>query len=329
MSAWAIGIDLGGTAVKAAVASLGTGIVAERSAPTRTDGGPGEVVRQLSSLAAELYRASAPDLGAETFMGVGLGAPGAVSRELGTLSYPPNLPGWTVFPLQGALQACLQAEHGLELPVLLENDANLAALGEAFYGAGTCFDDFLMVTLGTGVGGGIILNRKLYRGGHGTAGEIGFMIIDFQGPSLHAGIRGTIEGLIGKERIVEAARSMMDAIPPGALLSELCGGDWERLSPRHLEAAALAGDRLSLAVWELVGAVLGTGLANVAALMDIRKFVIGGGIAAAGELIIRPALEQLRRSTLPSMHEGLQLVPAELGNRAGVHGAAALCLSET
>jgi len=155
------------------------------------------------------------------------------------------------------------------------------------------------------------------------------MIVDYEGSDLHAGIRGTIEGLIGKERIVDLARRMIALSPSGSSVVEYCDNDLQRLSPRHIEAAALNGDEVCLGVWKRVGTILGTGLANVTALMDIRKFVIGGGISGAGELLFEPALSQLRRSTLPSMQEGLQIVPAALGNRAGVHGAAALCFNES
>ena len=328
MSRWAIGIDLGGTAIKAAVVCEERGILTDRSILTEAASGPDGIVGQLAALVAALYPLGGETLDLADFAGVGVGAPGAVDAERGVLSYPPNLPGWGVVHLRDELQNRLLEKEGLSMPVFLDNDANAAAFGEAFYGAGRQFRDFLMVTLGTGVGGGIILNRKLYRGPHGTAGEIGFMIIDFEGPNLHASVRGTLESFIGKKGIVDLALRMIAATPSASILGKLCDNDFTTLSPLHLERAALQGDELSLAVWKRVGLILGVGLANVAALMDIRKFVIGGGIAAAGELIFVPALDQLRCSTLPSMHEGLELVPALLGNQAGIYGAAALCFGE-
>ncbi len=327
MSRWAIGIDLGGTAIKGAVVGEETGILFDRTIPTQTSSGPEGIVGQLATLVGELYRDAAVTIDPGSFAGVGLGAPGAVDVQKGELCYPPNLPGWGVYPLRDALKERLAEQEQLSFSVILDNDANAAAFGEAVYGAGRQFSDFLLVTLGTGVGGGIVLQRKLYRGPNGTAGEIGFMIIDFEGTAEHAGIRGTLESLIGKDRIVELARRMIDASPSGSSVGMLCDHDYSRLSPRHLEKAAKEGDELSLALWQRVGSILGVGLANVTALMDIRKFVIGGGISAAGSLIFDPALDQLRHSTLPSMHEGLELVPALLGNKAGIYGAAALCFS--
>lgn len=329
MSRWAIGIDFGGTAIKAAVVSEEKGILHEtyRRDPTDIASGPEGIVFQLSEIIADLYCMAAVTLDPADFAGIGLGAPGAVDVERGTLSYPPNLPGWTVFALRDELQKCLLERENLSIPVILENDANAAAYGEAVYGAGRGFPDFLMVTLGTGVGGGIVLNKRLYRGPYGTAGEVGFMILDFEGPTIHAGIRGTLESLIGKKGIVSLARRMIEASPSGSSVGNLCDHDYSRLSPRHLETAALEGDAVSLALWQRVGSILGVGLANVTVLMDIRKFVIGGGISAAGDLLFVPALDQLRRSTLPSMHEGLELVRATLGNKAGMYGAAALCFA--
>jgi len=325
---WAIGIDLGGTAIKAAVVCEERGILIDRTLLTDTAAGQAGIVGQLVALVADLYSLACEMLDPVDFAGVGVGAPGAVDAESGVLSYPPNLPGWGVVHLRDELQKRLLEKEKLSMQVFLDNDANAAAFGEAFYGAGREFQDFFMVTLGTGVGGGIILNRKLYRGTHGTAGEIGFMIIDFEGPNLHASIRGTLESFIGKQGIVDLALRMIAANPSGSVVGKLCNNDFTKLSPIHLERAALEGDEFSLAVWQRVGSILGVGLANVAALMDIRKFVIGGGIAAAGELIFVPALDQLRCSTLPSMHEGLELVPALLGNQAGIYGAAALCFDE-
>ncbi len=325
MSSWAIGIDLGGTNLKTAVIDQAGSILFEESQPTDSAAGPDGVIRQLALLGNDLYEQAAESLDTGEFAGIGVGAPGAVDASSGTLSYPPNLPGWGRYPLRDRLRQRLAEAHGLVAPVLVENDANAAAYGEAVYGGGSAFRDFMLVTLGTGVGGGIILNRKLYRGPTGTAGEIGFMIIDFKGSSVHAGVRGTIESLIGKERIVEMACRQGEASGLSPRLLELCELNVAGLSPRHLEEAAREGDKFALRIWERVGTILGVGLANVTALMDIRKFVLGGGISAAGELIFEPALMQLHRSTLPSMHDGLEIVPATLGNKAGMYGAAALC----
>ena len=327
MSRWALGIDLGGTAVKIAVIDEADGMVEHERHPTRVEGGPEGVVEHIASLVFSMYGRFRERLGEGHFAGIGLGAPGAVDSERGILSYPPNLPGWKQYPLKSELQKVLIRAHAINCPLILENDANVAACGEAVFGAGKVFRDFMMVTLGTGVGGGIILDRKLYRGAHGTAGEIGYMTVDYNGERVHAGVRGTVESLIGKKGIVSIGIHTYRSYPQEAWSERIHGKDLCDLSPRTLEKADHHGDPVAREVWNKVGAILGTGLAGVVALMDIRKFVVGGGVSGAGDLIFSPAFEQMKQSTLPSMHEGMELVPAALGNRAGVYGAAALCFS--
>ncbi len=327
MSKWALGIDLGGTAVKIAVIDEDGNMLLHERHDTRIEQGAEGVVRQIASLAFSLYKEAGQQLEKERFTGIGLGAPGAVNREQGILSYPPNLPGWKQYPLQNALQTILFRDYAIDCPLILENDANVAAFGEAVFGAGKDVSDFMMITLGTGVGGGIILNRELYRGARGTAGEIGFLTIDYSGKQVHAGIRGTVESLIGKKGIVALGRDIYRRNPREPRSEELHGQNLQNLSPKTLQQAAEQGDPLAKEVWRTVGTLLGVGLAGVVALLDIRTFIIGGGVAGAGDLIFSPALEQIKRSTLPSMHDGLKLLPAALGNRAGVYGAAALGFS--
>ena len=327
MSRWALGIDLGGTAVKIAVIDEAAGMLEHERHPTRVEAGPEGVVEHIASLAFSMYSRFRERLGEKRFAGIGLGAPGAVDNERGILSYPPNLPGWKQYPLKSELQKVLIRDHAINCPPILENDANIAACGEAVFGAGKAFRDFMMITLGTGVGGGIILDRKLYRGTHGTAGEIGCMAVDYNGERVHAGLRGSVESLIGKKGIISMGLDMYHSNEKVSWAEDIHGKDLCNLSPRTLEKAAYRGDPVAREVWSKVGTILGVGLAGVIALMDIRKFVVGGGISGAGDLIFSPAFKQMKQSTLPSMHEGMELVPAALGNRAGVYGAAALCFS--
>jgi len=327
MSRWALGVDLGGTAVKIAVIDEDVGMLEHERHPTKLDEGPEGIVGQIGSLVFSVYGRFRNRLGEEGFAGIGLGAPGAVDSERGILSYPPNLPGWEHYALKSELQKLLIRDYAMDCLLILENDANIAACGEAVFGAGRAFSDFMMVTLGTGVGGGILLNRKLYRGPNGTAGEIGYLTIDFSGKSVHAGVRGTVESLIGKKSIVAMGLDTYRLHGREKWSEEIHGSNLCNLSPRTLEKAAHHGDPVAGEIWNRVGSILGVGLAGVVALMDIRKFVLGGGISGAGNLIFSPAFDQMKRSTLPSMHDGLELVPAALGNDAGVYGAAALCFS--
>lgn len=324
--AWAIGIDLGGTAIKIAVVDAVGNMVGFERHPTQLEYGPQGIVAQLASLVGTVYSRCEPGFGRSTFAGIGLGVPGAVDASKGVLSYPPNLPGWECFGIRDALHRELAAS-GICPPtyIAVDNDANIAAFGEAVFGAGRAFDDFMMVTLGTGVGGGIVLQRRIYRGGHGTAGEIGYLTVDYQGETVHAGVRGTVESLIGKAGISRLGRARYRKQGVGPEAAGVFGSDLDRLSPRTLEAAARAGDPVAREVWHEVGGVLGVALAGVVALMDVRKFLVGGGVSVAADLFIDSALDQMRVSTLTSMHDGIEVIPASLGNQAGVYGAAALC----
>lgn len=324
MEHFAIGVDLGGTAIKVASVSVSGNILLEHKLPTEAAKGPETVIENIlagiCTVLNETLKMHARDL----LSGVGIGVPGVVSLDGGTISYPPNLPGWTVVRLGDILRTELERRKKLMLPIFVENDANVAALGESTFGAGRQFSDFVMITLGTGVGGGIIINNKIYRGVTGAAGELGHMTIDYRSERIHAGIRGSLEGLIGQQRIVDYAKSLM-ADAPSKILHELCDGDLSCLDARLLSEAAQRGDSIALETWRFVGEALGAGLGTIVSVLDIRKFVVGGGVSGAGDFILKPAREALYRYTLKSMHEGLEILQAKLGNRAGVMGAAALC----
>ncbi|MCS7014224.1 MAG: ROK family protein [Chloroherpetonaceae bacterium] len=324
MEPFAIGVDLGGTAIKVASVSQSGNLLCSKELPTEAEKGPEVVIENMLEGLTTVLRETLKAQPLSSLKGVGVGVPGVVSLDGGTISYPPNLPGWTVVRLGERLQTELKRREGLQLPVFVENDANVAALGESAFGAGRLLNDFVMITLGTGVGGGIILNKKIYRGTTGAAGELGHITVDYRSERIHAGIRGSIEGLIGQRRIVEYALSQLSQTP-SPILHELCAGNWENLTPKLLCLAAERGDKVALDTWQFVGEVLGAGLGTIVSILDIRKFVVGGGVSGAGELILAPTRAQLYRFTLHTMHEGLEVRLAKLGNRAGVMGAAALC----
>lgn len=324
MEHFAIGVDLGGTAIKTASVSASGIILLEHKRPTEAAKGPDAVIENILSGIRIVLSETLKTHSRELLLGVGIGVPGVVSLDGGTISYPPNLPGWRVVRLGDILRSELERREKLLLPIFVENDANVAALGESAFGAGRQFNDFVMITLGTGVGGGIIMNNKIYRGVTGAAGELGHITIDYRSEHVHAGIRGSLEGLIGQKRIVDYAKSLM-AATPSAMLRDLCNGDFSILDAKLLSEAAQRGDSVAVETWRFVGEALGAGLGSIVSMLDIRKFVVGGGVSGAGDFILKPARETLYRYTLKSMHEGLEILQAKLGNRAGVMGAAALC----
>jgi glucokinase len=319
MTQFAIGIDVGATSIKFAAISKSGEFLSETREPTEGEKGKSAVVQNLLKGISTLIETH----GHQSLLGVGVGVPGVVSYE-GIIKTLTNIPDWHNANLAELLQTEMKTHFSIVPTVVVENDANVAALGESAFGAGKPFKDFVMITLGTGVGGGIILDKKIFRGSTGGAGELGHITIDFNSDTLHAGIRGTIEGLIGHRQITAFAQKLLQC-SPSPLIMELCGGDLSKLEPKILTDAAKAGDQVALQVWQFVGEILGIGIGTLVSVLDVRKFVIGGGVAGAGDFVLKPTLEQAKRFSLEAMHEGLEILPAELGNRAGVMGAAALC----
>jgi len=311
MSAHAIGIDLGGTNLKAALVEREEGVVTQRTYPTGADDGPDAIIDRLRSAVVELSN-EAPD----TIEGVGVGSPGTINLERTTVSHPPNLPGWDVINLQDELAPVADGE-----PVIVENDANVAALGSAYYGAGRPHDSFIMATLGTGVGGAIIYQNRIFRGATGGAGEIGHMTIDYEGPFAKSGVAGAIEAYAGQHFLTDHARLRL-INRPESLVYELAGEDLEGLTPKVLFDAAESGDAAATEIFAWVGHKLGVVLASAVNLLDIRVIVVGGGVSAAGDYILAPARETLHDYVTPALRTGLQLVRETMGNEAGLLGAA-------
>jgi len=318
MAPHAVGVDLGGTNLKAALIDRDAGIVEQSACPTEADRGPEHVLRRIAAIVSNMLEAAPP----ASVEGIGIGAPGAVNWERTTVSKPPNFEGWDTINLRDRLQSQLDTE----LPVLVENDANVAALGSAFYGAGREPDSFIMITLGTGVGGGIIYQNKIFRGSTGGAAEIGHMTIDYEGPFAKSGVSGAIEGYLGQAFLTEHARNRLVNYPD-SIVRDLVDGDLDRLSPRVLYEAATQGDALAEDVLAWAGHKLGCVLGSAVNLLDIRTIVVGGGVSAAGEYILAPARDALPRFVVPGLRAELQLLREQLGNEASLLGAARLAFA--
>lgn len=313
MSAYAIGVDLGGTNLKAALVEREEGVVTDVSHPTRAQDGPDSIVDRLRSTVANLAeQAPAPVLG------IGIGSPGAINLERTTVSHPPNLPGWEVINLRNELEAVANG-----CPVIVENDANVAALGSAYYGAGRPHDSFIMATLGTGVGGAVIYQNRIFRGSTGAAGEIGHMTIDYEGPLAKSGVAGAIEAYAGQQFLTHHARLRL-INRPESLVYELAGENLTALTPRILFDAAEQGDAAAREIFAWVGHKLGAVLGSAVNLLDIRVIVVGGGVSAAGDYILDPARDALHDFVAEALRDGLHLVRETMGNEAGLLGAARL-----
>lgn len=319
MSAHAVGIDLGGTNLKAALVQRGEGILKRATVETAVGEGTERIIEQIAELVDRMIAAS-PGSHVE---GVGIGTPGPVNWERTTVLNPPNLPGWRNIDMQDALEERV----GLGLPVIVENDANAAALGSAYYGAGVPFDSFIMITLGTGVGGAIIYQDEIFRGSTGAAGEIGHMSIDFEGPMDRYGIAGASEAYLGQHFLSRHARYAL-LTRTDSHVHELAGADLADLTPEMLHDAAEAGDEPAREVLAWAGHKLGCVLSSTINLLDIRNVVVGGGVSQAGAYILDPARAALRRYVMPSLRGHIEVVRETLGNDVGLLGAAHLAFKQ-
>ena len=310
MTRKAIGIDLGGTTIKAGLVSESTGLIEENSIPTGAEDGPEKVLDRVASLITEFRQ------GNSDVVGVGIGAPGAINWERTTVSGPPNFPGWQSVHVGNALASRLNKP----ILTLVENDANAAALGSAHYGVGHRFDSFIMVTLGTGVGGAIIYQNKIFRGATGAAGEIGHMTINYEGPFARSGVAGAIEAYLGQRFLSRHARYRL-MNKKDSLMHKMAEADLQGITPKMLFEAAELGDEGAKEVLAWAGHKLGCVLGSAVNLLDIRKIVVGGGLSAAGNYILDATRSTLIHYVTPVLQGGLEVVQETRGNDVGMLGA--------
>lgn len=309
----AIGVDLGGTSIKAARVHEAAGIVEEHSLPTEAAEGPAHVLDRIAHVARKLGAEEAE------VEGIGVGAPGGVSWDRTTVTRSPNFPNWGTVNVQHGLTERL----GFDGPIVVGNDANVAGLGSAFHGAGQAYDSFIMVTLGTGVGGAIIYENEIFRGSTGGAAEIGHMTIDYEGPLARSGVAGAIEGYLGHEFIARYAQLRL--LNEDTLVRDLLPeGDLAQVTTKTLTEAARKGDAPAIAVLAWAGHKLGCVLGSAINLLDIRTVVVGGGASAAGNFILQPARDTVTDYVTPALQDGIAIVQETLGNEAGILGAARL-----
>jgi len=305
-----VGVDLGGTKCLGVVADVEGRIHDELRRPTPK--GADAIVDAVADVASELAQRAGGAVAA-----VGVGAPGLVDRR-GALRFAPQLPGVEELDL-GA-----RVHERVQLPVVVENDASCAGWGEQQAGAGAGHDDVVLVTLGTGIGGGIVLGGHLFRGANGFAGEIGHVVVDPHGPPCPCGQRGCWERFASGSGLGRLAREAALAGRARRIV-ELAGGDAELVKGEHVTAAATEGDEDADRIMRDFGWWVALGLANLANVFDPELFVLGGGLVEAGGVLLDPV-----RSAFARLVEGVEhrpaiaIVPASLGERAGAIGAALL-----
>lgn len=315
---WVIGVDLGGTKIHTALAAEGGSILAETRVPTEAAEGPSHVVeRILATIDQVKVQGGISSAHVET---VAVGSPGPLDIVAGVVRFSPNL-RWHDVPLRKLLQERVRAK------VLLDNDANLAALGEYVYGAGRGAENMVYITVSTGVGGGLILGGRLYHGTASGAGEIGHTAVWPDGPLCGCGARGCLEAVSSGTAIAREARLLLER-GQGQNILRLAGDCPEKISAVTVAEAASGGDAEAVNLIALAARFLGIGVANVINLLNPDIIVLGGGVMEIGEPMWREIRQEVRRRAFGTLADRTQIVPAGLGQRAGVLGAVALALQE-
>jgi glucokinase len=316
--ALALGIDLGGTKILASVADAqGRMLSRDHSITPAREGQQAVIQSILESVGRALDQANivAADLTA-----IGVGAPGLSNPETGILFTSPNLPGWKDVPLRDII------EKELKKKSFLINDANAAAVGELHFGAGRGARNFIYVTLSTGIGGGIIIDG-IYTGSIGSAGELGHMTIDDEGPPCNCGNRGCWETLASGTALARDARNRIKDGGKTSIL-DYAEGDIEKVSAEIIHKAAQEGDRLAEELIARTGYYVGVGIANLINIFNPETIVIGGGLSNIGDMLLEPAFEEAKRRAFKQSYQAVRFARAELGRNSGVLGAAAFALQE-
>ena len=299
-----LGVDFGGTSVKIGVVSGGEVIDHAPPIATQDFEGPDELLEEIGRAIDGLRQRELEVVAA------GFGMPGFVDFTCGVVRNLTNVSGWQGVALGETMERCLG------LPVVVENDANCMAFAEWKRGAGMGMDNLVAVTLGTGVGGGIIAHGQLIRGSRFGAGEIGQTSVDWRGVPGHYGNRGALEDMIGNREMAARAKSIYEKNGESRSFSEC--------SPAALSQAARDGDAIAREIWDEFAQQLACALMNCCWLLNPQAIVVGGGVAKAGEVLFDPLNAHLRAQLSPTFGEHLQLLPARFGNEAGMMGAAAL-----
>ena len=310
-----IGIDLGGTNIKAGLVDLEAGkLIGSKSVPTVSREGPDAVMIRMADLAIQLIgenKVAKSDVG-----GIGIGVPGLLDLQKGTTKFLPNLPGnWPDIPLRDTITS------RTGIPAAILNDARAITFGEWKFGAGRGVDTMACFTLGTGVGGGLVINSRLHLGSVGAAGELGHQTIDFNGPRCGCGNRGCLEAYATGPAIgAMGVKAVMQGLTTS--IGKLVNYDLNKIGPDTIAQAARDGDAVAKEIYDTVGMYYGIAIANVCVFVLPQKVVLAGGVAAAGELLFEPIRKTLKERVTMVPVDQVDVVQAELGNNAGVMGVA-------
>ncbi|HEC34396.1 MAG TPA: ROK family protein, partial [Chloroflexi bacterium] len=301
-------VDLGGTQIRAARCQPDGRMQTRVTMPTCASQGPEAVLARIQKTIRQVWPAK------EKVAALGIAAPGPLDARQGVVLFAPNLPGWKDVPLRDRLV------EAFGIPTFVGNDANLAALGEHRFGAGQGVDNLVYLTVSTGIGGGIILNGRLFEGGQGLGGEVGHIIVEPEGPLCSCGSRGCLETLASGPAIARAARDALKAGEPSSL-PERVAGDHAKITAREVTEVAREGDALAQNVLARAGFYIGVTLVSLMYLLNPSLFIIGGSVAKAGDLLFEPIRETVRSRAPEIYWRHTPILPAALGDNVGLLGA--------
>lgn len=313
MKKYRIGVDVGGTNIKIALVDSEGQISYSKSFPTRAEMGYEYTINSMKEAIATLLQET--NNNKDTIEGIGFGFPGQIDYKKGIVRLSPNIPGWTEIPIASEI------EKEFHIPTRVDNDVRCAALGELNFGAGVGCENLICITVGTGIGSGLIINGKLVRGASNAAGEIGHIKLQMNdGPLCGCGDFGCLEAFASGPAIVALAEEYIRG-GKSTKYRELADGE---ITPYIVAEAAKQGDAVARRIFAKMGEYIGIGLTSVVNLLNPEKIIIGGGVADAGEILFNPIRETLLKRAMPISGSAVQIVPAKLGNTAGVIGASML-----
>jgi len=309
-----IGVDIGGTNVKIALVDEKGVIAYSNSVPTRAEMGYEYTIKNIINTIKDSLKESHNDI--SSIGGIGFGLPGQIDSMNGVVRLLPNIPGWVEVPLAKIVQS------EFHVPVKLDNDVRVATLGELNFGAGKGCQNLICLTVGTGVGSGIVLNGQLVRGASMTAGEIGHVVVEKDnGLICGCGSRGCLEAYASGPSVVKMAKDYI-AGGKSTKFKEIAAGN--EITPFMVYEAAKQGDAVAKQIFNIVGEYLGVALVSVVNLLNPEKIIVGGGVGQAGDLILEPVREAIRKRCIPTSAAAVEVVQAQLGESAGVVGASLL-----
>jgi len=313
-----IGVDLGGTYVKTAIVTENKLVIAKESRPSDAEGGPEGVMDAMEAAVRDLLAQSQISL--DQVIAVEFGAPGPMNWQTGVVYSPPNLPGWKNVPLAELM------ERRLKVPCFVDNDANLACYGEFWLGAGQGAESLAVLTLGTGLGGGVVVFGELLRGIDGTAGELGHLKVQRDGRTCGCGARGCLEAYASVTGMVRTALEGLEG-DQESILRKLCNGNLEEITGKMIYEAAQLGDAFAHWVFLETATWLGLGISSIINYQNPERLVLCGGMIAAGDMLLNPIRRVAYLNSFEVPAKRCEIVLAGLGSDSGVLGAAGCALS--